>query len=244
MRGIGNKRKYRSAGGGVYASAKELKAAQPSSPDGAYLLNVPGVGPRWHYCLLSGPNGGGWTMIMKGTRGTTFEYNSSYWTSTNTLNADQYNRNDGDAKFEGYNYIPGTDLLAIWPDVGEGNNGCDANAGYGFTWRDNGRLSNETARSWFGRVSNYNMGTPFNFCVMNTNIFSWQDGLREYNYNYTRNGRYVRWGFAWNNEGDHGSNDVSGGIGMNSPNFSAGDHYGCCGNARMNRTARFELYIR
>ena len=73
--------------------------------------------------------------------------------------------------------------------------------------------------------------------------------------NYTGNaGAKVRWGFAWNENGpglfpngDQGSNDVSGGIGMGSGygNYSAGDRISCCQNSTgINRTARVEIYVR
>lgn len=61
----------------------------------------------------------------------------------------------------------------------------------------------------------------------------------------------IRWGFAWNNEGDFTSNDVCGGIGMYfghpyaSAYYSAGDKVGCCQNSTgLNRAMRVELYGR
>ena len=44
-------------------------------------------------------------MMMKATRGTTFNYASTYWTAVNTLNTTSLNRNDGDAKFDAMNYF-------------------------------------------------------------------------------------------------------------------------------------------
>jgi len=66
------------------------------------------------------------------------------------------------------------------------------------------------------------------------------------NYNTNVNAS-VRWGFAWNNELDQSSNDVSGGIGMGSSygNYSAGDKVGCCeSNRGINRSARVAVFIR
>lgn len=75
----------------------------------------------------------------------------------------------------------------------------------------------------------------------------------------------VRWGFGFNQDGESavwtgpssfglasmsqapGSNDASGGIGMDSNfgNYSAGDAYGCCQDTTgINRSARVEVYIR
>ena len=56
-------------------------------------------------------------MAMKATRGTTFPYDSGYWTAVNTLNATDTTRNDADAKFNTMNYFPSKDLLALWPDI-------------------------------------------------------------------------------------------------------------------------------
>jgi hypothetical protein len=57
----------------------------------------------------------------------------------------------------------------------------------------------------------------------------------------------MRWGFAWNNETDQSSNDVSSGIGMvsNYGDYSAGDKINCCQiNTGINRSARVEIYVR
>jgi len=94
--------------------------------------------------------------------------------------------------------------------------------------------------------------------------FSGQTDIRFYGFNYSSNqdtnyahNAKVRWGFAWNENGEgawpgsyvtyRGSNDVSGGIGMdaNYDNYSAGDHINCCNNSTgVNRSARVELWIR
>lgn len=231
-------------------SASQIKTLTGTTTDQAYWITVNGTATQI-YCLMSGPNSGGWMMLMKATRGSTFPYSSGYWTNTSTLSTDQFNRNDGDAKFDSYNYSNITDLLVIFPDVGGGNYGCDANAGYGFTWRDNGRLSNESARSWFGRVNNYQTsGNPRDNGICwwgsGSSIWSAQGGFQWAGYNYTTNGgNAVRMGFAWNNEGDQNSNDVSGGLGMARTGWSAGDYIGCCQTTSgMNRTCRFEMYGR
>ena len=97
--------------------------------------------------------------------------------------------------------------------------------------------------------------------------FSSQVDIRFYGFNYipagliiycqyTFNAR-VRWGFGWNENGEGlfpsnysgacGSNDVSGGIGMDSSygSYSAGDYIACCNDTTgINRSARVELYVR
>jgi hypothetical protein len=88
--------------------------------------------------------------------------------------------------------------------------------------------------------------------------FSSQVDVRFYGFNYTGgSGSNVRWGFGWNENGgglypngNEGSNDVSGGIGMSGVfttgiNYSAGDQISCCQNVTgINRSARVEIYIR
>ena len=56
---ISKKRNSITGGRSLYSSAKLLKNAYPTLGDGAYLLNIPNVGPRMTYCLMNGPNGGG-----------------------------------------------------------------------------------------------------------------------------------------------------------------------------------------
>ena len=68
-----------------------------------------------------------------------------------------------------------------------------------------------------------------------------------YGFNFYGDGaqRYVRWGFGFNNEDNWASDDVSGGIGMNNPGYSAGDYNSCCAfSPGINRTARVEIYVR
>jgi hypothetical protein len=97
-------------------------------------------------------------------------------------------------------------------------------------------------------------------------VFSSQDSINFYGFNF-KNPQgyslraYARWGFGWNENGEGnysspatlnsggaaGSNDVSGGIGMDSSygNYSAGDYIGCCQDTTgINRSARVEIYVR
>ena len=75
------------------SSAEEIKQNYPSATDGVYWINLPNVGPTQVYCLMDNAyDGGGWMLAMKATQGTTFRYNSSYWTSSNTLNTTSLNR--------------------------------------------------------------------------------------------------------------------------------------------------------
>ena len=250
-------------------SAKYIQTAFNNFTDGIYWINLPIVGPTQIYCILSNTiDGGGWMMMMKATRGTTFNYSSTYWTAINTLNTSSLNRNDGDAKFNAMNYFYAKDMMALWPDIA-------SNYGSG-----NGGSVNliSSYNNWCWLQNNFNNGiriTPVDFFASATKLyyrdastftgkgtaFSSQTDVRFYGYNYTSgNGGDVRWGFGWNENGGglypsgvEGSNDVTGGIGMSGAfatassgyNYSAGDQITCCQNVTgINRSARVEVYIR
>ncbi len=245
-------------------SAKYLQNAFGNYNDGAYWINLPYVGPTQIYCLLSTTiDGGGWMMMMKATRGTTFYYGSTYWTAVNTLNPANYNRSDGDAKFDVMNYYYAKDMMALWPDIPWNTNSSTT----GGSVNTSGVYNN-----WCWLQTNFNNGiriTPINFfnsasklffgdaksySGWNGGVFSSQTSVKFYGFNYTNaSNAQVRWGFAFNENaplalypnGDEGSNDVSGGIGMNYGSYSAGDYIGCCQDFYgINRTARVEIYIR
>lgn len=247
-------------------SAKYLQNAFGNYNDGVYWINLTYVGPTQIYCILNTAiDGGGWMMMMKATRGTTFYYGSTYWTAVNTLNSTSYNRNDGDAKFDAMNYFYAKDMMALWPDIvsnyGSGNGGSvNLISSYNnWCWVQNNfnngiRITpvdffNSAIKLYFKDASTFSgKGAPF----------SSQTDVRFYGYNYTSgNGSNVRWGFGWNENGGglyptgvEGSNDVSGGIGMSGVftpgvNYSAGDQISCCQNGTgIDRSARVEIYVR
>ncbi len=96
--------------------------------------------------------------------------------------------------------------------------------------------------------------------------FSSQVDIRFYGFNFRNSTNYgfsakVRWGFGWNENGEGlytspatlsnspyaGSDDVSGGIGMDSTfgSYSAGDRINCCQDyTGLNRSMRVEMYTR
>jgi hypothetical protein len=245
-------------------SAKYIQTAFSNYTDGVYWINLPYVGPTQLYCLLNAAvNGGGWMMMMKATRGTTFPYSSTYWTSVNTLNPTSYNRNDGDAKFDAMNYFFAKDMMALWPDIAWNANSSttggsvNTSSTYGvWCWLQN-NFNNGiriTPVNFFNSASRLFFGDAKTFSGWNGGVFSAQTSVRFYGFNYTNSSNAnVRWGFAWNENsplalfpnGDENSNDVTGGIGMNIGSYSAGDYIGCCqDNTGINRTARVEIYIR
>jgi len=238
-------------------SALLIKTDYPSSTNGVYWIDVPGYGPKQTYCLMDNKyNGGGWMLAMKATGGNTFNYDANFWTTPNTLNPSDITLNDADAKYDVMNGFQAKDIMALWPDISNISS-------------ESGSIDGLTQWSWL--QNNFNSGSritliakfaagiqdtyytandgSMSFSGFNSGIFSKQEGFTFYGINYSGNANAkVRWGFAWNNEADQGSNDDSGGLGMstNYGNYSAGDFYwnGGLSTSGINRSARVELYIR
>ena len=239
-------------------SAKYIQQSFGIYTNGVYWIKLPTAGAVQIYCIMETTYaGGGWMLAIKATRGTTFPYLSTYWTDrTTTLNPTQYNRNDGDAKFQTFNYFPATDWMALWPDAPVNGGDISLTSG-GWSWVElNAVGSTIPVADFFARniqitkLSNgaiYNVTTPIpkNSAKFSSNIWSSQDGFQWYGYNYTSattpTSNNVRWGWGWNNEADQASNDIRGGIGMAAlTGYSAGDHNG----SGVNRSMRFEWYVR
>lgn len=213
--------------------------------DGVYWID-PDVGgpgtPFQVYCDMT-YNGGGWTMLMKATRGTTFNYDSSYWTTANTLNPAETNLNDGDAKFRSFNESPVSDIMAKWPDI---------NSSY--RWLHEDAWSSRTALAGFNEYRRWGraIDSPY---FQSVEVFSFQaeqGGASGPSAWGTKLGDLgassaaARWGFRFNENGAgvYTSDDAGGGIGLKQNGYSAGDWYSCCGTARMNRSARVEIFGR
>lgn len=243
-------------------SAKVIKDLTGTNTDGVYYINVNGNSTAT-YCLMSDLYaGGGWMMLMKATRGTTFGYSSNYWTSANTLNPTQTNRNDGDAKFDAFNYMNIKDVMAIFPDVPSasytnvmGRNGGSLNLPDGWCWKVenwNGS-SRTTALSGFQSSRDSHPANPYVFSGFSSSVFSSQTPAYRHVFgggsHVGTTNSLVRWGFLMNENGanDFASCDIAGGIGLNwnnSVTYSAGDYFSCCGTAGLNRTMRVEMYGR
>jgi hypothetical protein len=199
-------------------------------------------------------DGGGWMLAMKATTGTTFNFDANYWTTNNTLNPTDTNRNNGDAKFEIMNNFLAKDMMAIWPDISNiGSESGSIDNLSNWTWLQNNFHGNGSRTSlinkFLGSQVDYYSSTNGSMTFSGYgSVFSNQGGYSFYGINYSnRPNARVRWGFAWNNETDENTNDVSGGIGMDNVYgyYSAGDRINCCEiNIGINRSARVELYIR
>jgi hypothetical protein len=233
-------------------SAKAIKTGYPNSPDGVYYINLPTVGVQAVYCLMDSKyDGGGWMMAMKATRGTTFNYDANYWYTANTLNPAQTNQNDGDAKFDVMNYFAPTEMMALWPDIPSvGSESGSIDNLNTWSWLQKNLTDGRTLISRFSQTATQQaIYTSTNGTMTfngNGSPFSNQAGFTFYGFNYTTYApTKVRWGFSWNNETNQDSNDVSGGIGMASGSYSAGDRVTCCPYYQgINQSARVEVYIR
>ena len=220
-------------------------------------------------------DGGGWMLALKAPEtGNTFGYDATYWTSsTNNLNTASPSRlstSNTDAKYDVMNYyVAGNDLLALWPDIpnSTADKGSTTNSGSisGLTqwsWMAKSVLGGNTTMQAKlnsaqaslisnpgGVASGSGTTSVFNFTGFGAgtyNPFSSQIGFTFYGFNYTGSAaNKARWGFGWNNEADQGSNDASGGIGLNRVLFSAGDFFSCCGGfTGLNKQQKVEIYVR
>jgi hypothetical protein len=236
-------------------SAQEILRYYPNSPDGVYWIDLPVVGPTQVYCIMNSVyDGGGWMMAMKATRGTTFNYNANYWTTANTLNPTQTNRNDGDAKFNSMNYFSSKDMMAVFPDISNG--GSISGSTIGWTWLQNDFYAGTriVPITLWSTVDRYFIRDAKTFNGWASGVFSSQVDVRFYGFNYRNNPGVARtrWGFGWNENGgglypngNMDSDDVFGGIGLLRNNFSAGDSISCCQDTTgINRSARVEVYVR
>ena len=246
------------------AVAPSLILVPYTNIDGVYYINVNGVSTAVHCLMNDIYDGGGWMMLMKATTGTTFNFGANYWTTTNTLNETDTTRNNADAKYNTFNYMPIKDVMAIWPDISPtaytnvyGKNGGSLLIDDGWVWKiDNWNGSTRTtALAGFQNSRDAHPSNPYVFNGFSTGIFSAQTptfrhvlggGSHVTTPTYPGLNHNVRWGFLFNenNVGDFGSCDVIGGIGMNRANYSAGDAFFCCGTVGINRQARLEMYGR
>ena len=230
--------------------------------DGVYSINLPVVGKTSVYCLLDNKwDGGGWMMMMKATTGNTFGYDTNYWTTNNTLNPSDVTQNNADAKFNVMNYYQGNDFLARWPDITTGTGGSITGLG-SWIWLQNDYNDGTriTPISFFSTASRKFIKDAKTYNGWANGVFSSQTDVRFYGFNYfnDQNLSKSRWGFGWNENGgglypngNMGSDDVVGGIGLKGTqffgdrNFSAGDVIGCCQDTTgINRSARVEVYVR
>jgi hypothetical protein len=219
--------------------------------DGIYYILLNGASMPI-YCLMDPKwDGGGWMMLMKATRGTTFQFSSPYWTNKDTsLNTNDTTRNDRDAKYHTMNYSKIKDLLVTWPDVGyKGGSLINTDT---WTWLLNDWYSASRITFLDGiqtdksRYININ-----NFSGFSSIIWSHEDPNSAFIIGGTRivkmANKNVRLGFVWSETDIFNSINTFNGIGMdNTTGYSAGDWRSelAGGYAGLNRSMRVEIYGR
>ena len=242
----------------IRRSCLDIKNATGTNTNGMYTiaLNVNGAIINTQvYCLMdSAMSGGGWTLTMKApSYSTAFGFNANYWTTANTLNegnASNVTSDPTNAKFNSFNYLSGTEMLAIFPDAGI-NGGSVTGHTYGWTWKQTIPNGPKTPLAIFSGPMEQFIGDADNFSGFDTRIFSRQKDIRFYGFNWYDN-HQSRWGFGWNENGGglwpngyKGSDDVSGGIGLGYNSYSAGDmHFGWSTSVGLSRPMSFETYVR
>lgn len=255
-------------------AARLIKAASGTNTDRVYYINVNGTSTPT-YCLMNSAwNGGGWMMMMKATRGDTFNFNSTYWTdSGTTLNTGSTDLSDADAKFNIMNYGLVKDVMALWPDVGYTGGSIVSPPISTWTWLVNNYYSSGTVRSTLltglsaansrnvvndgsGVIPSTSSGTSFEFRGWKSDVWSMQAGIAAHvmgggSHLPSNVGALSRWGFITNNETDWKSIDVFGGVGLHISwasyltNYSGGDFLGCCQNTSgLNRSMRVQMFGR
>lgn len=228
------------------SSAQAIKNLTGTTSDGTYWIKLPS-GPCLTYCIMNNAvASGGWMLAMKGNRGTTFAFDSAYWSTVATLNDDDVSRSLGNSKYRIFNDFSGTEIAAVFPDVNAG--GTMGSSAGGWTWRDTMPVSG-TLLNLFAAGTQYVKLTGSSVSsssFYSGSQFSNQTGYQWYGFNYAdNNSQRVRWGFGWNNETGPDSNDVTGGIGVKSTAASAGDFIYCCQvNSGVNRQMAMEVYVR
>jgi len=241
----------------IKRSCLDIKNSTGTNANGMYTIALSLGGAVVNtpvYCLMdSAVDGGGWTMVMKSAQNSTaFNYSASYWTTANTLNPSDASVTLSDAKYDSFNYLSATNMLAIFPDIninafGSTERGSIDGHNYGWTWKQTVPSGPKTALEVFNGADKQYLSLPAAFNGQSGTIFSEQGGFKWYGFNYPGGGHQlkVRWGFGWNNEGDEGSNDVSGGIGMSWLSYSAGDSIRCCQTTNgVNRSIAMQMYVR
>ena len=238
-------------------NALALLQFYPRYGDGVYWINCGGV-PKQTYCLMDPKwDGGGWMLIMKAAQGSTFNWGSTHWTTTSTLNPTDTTTTVANAKFDVFNSVPVKDVMAVWPasDIGAGNTGGSLSVSDGWVW---------LVKGWYPTpitpLAGFQIDRPaippdiFNFSGFSTAspIWSYQTGTRAHVFG---SGAHVagpdtyitRWGYLWNNEvGTTSTQDAFAGIGLNNPSSSGGDFYFWVGTEKkgFNRNIAWLMYGR
>ncbi len=226
-------------------SPQEIYNLYGTTANGTYWLNVNGTATQTYLIMdRAYPNSGGWFLGMKGTKsGGSFWYSSAQWTDqTSTLNTSSLSNDvTTEAKFNAFNYLPVTQLTAVFRDRdsnafnanGSGSWGTNSFAGH--TWAET--IASQTMFARFTAndnrlnatgilTSNYELYRESNSGSAKL-VFPYMTGWYRYGFNNTL-GKEYRWGIQFNNESgaaDVGSSDVVSGIGLTANSAAANVTY-------------------
>lgn len=219
-------------------SCRSIYEHGDSSGDGTYFIDPEGgeVSDAFEtYCDM---NSGGYTLLMKlEGASSTFDYSSSYWENTQTLNTDDLSpSNNNDAKFEPYNRLEVNKLRAEFPSI---NHVMDESFSQSKT-----ALQIFSNRDIIGHET-YNGGVG-DYGEFNSNEFTYQSGYQDYGFKLDRCSRKVRWGWVWNNEENTCDTvDSVAGIGLTYVDTNvaqSGSYSTCCSSTPSgSETGTFEL---
>ena len=205
-------------------SAQAIKDRTGTNTDGLYWIYVNGVATQVYSIMNSAMDGGGWMLAMKGANNSNvFNYSSTYWSTSNTLNTANPAPNSGstneNAKYSVFNSVQASKIMAIFPDApSKGGAVAAADQNYGWTWIENmpnpantesypGRpvqqdYVGKTLRELFAGeeeiyIREATSGSPYDPFG---SVFSTQQSVRFFGFNYvsTAGNNRVRWGFGWN----------------------------------------------
>jgi UDP-3-O-[3-hydroxymyristoyl] glucosamine N-acyltransferase len=162
----------------VSNTCQTIKTSNPSAADGVYSIDPDGVGGQPAF-------DGGWTLLMKAA-GTTFGYDSAYWTNTSTLNVNDLDTGHGEvAKFASFSDVLVDDLMIIAQSGGQTQLGLP---------------SAQTARSLFsgsGQTLSVTAGDATPMLLINNSSYS--SCGTPWRVNSTLNGVGVRLGGSFRN---------------------------------------------
>ena len=178
-------------------SCLDIIEQNPSAPDGAYWIDPLGTGSFSVYCDMT-TSGGGWTLVLKSSGDSFFNYDNALWTDGNLYNEQSVDTSSANAKFDSFVQLDITEMMGCFPTQG---NHCFFAS-----------FSNqETAQEIFSGGSQQ-MGSGWN--GQSYSAWSWQPNCHYFGINTPYCYRRARFGFTANQEPDCNTNDTAIGFGL------------------------------
>ena len=194
-------------------SCADVLQEEPSSTDGIYWLDPDGAGSFEAYCDMTN---GGWTLILKTSGDSTFDYDDPLWTNGSLLNESSLDLSVANSKQTAFVRLPINELR-----------GCVSTQGGQVQWPWSGHCfygasnTNQTAVGLFSSGS-LQFGSGFN--GEEYSGWSWQPNCHYYGTNTPFNYYRARFGFTANQENDCNTNDTAIGFGIAPYGFSSSSY--------------------